>query len=869
MLCDGLSARKVIEQALMTNANLSSGAFEPPRFSFSLPSRPQVFVLALDRSAVAGSNFDRTVTTPFRRWESLRSSLFRFIARLPVDSRLAIISYGGRSGGAVVNLPPTAVTAANRAGLHGRIPRRPTDLDASAATDETCLDCALKAAFKLMRKSRDDTSVEGTLVIATGAAMGNGVSEKSFRTVRENRLPVYSVALSGGGGSKKDLTAAPLTEFGSSFVIPTGQEVSGPEYSTHLALALSAILRETSSAKLSSSLLDRRLPNVDNLLSGTFVVEEHQRRNVWVVATAEDERDVESFEVLSPSGERHAFPTYRHGLAYFALPGLSEPGIWSYNVKLYQTLASHYPVHLEVVAEPSSEEEAVALRSWRAAGDSHEIYIYAELRQGSLPVLDASVIATVHRPGGDSVEIELRDLGTGYPDVTAGDGVYSSYFTDLSPRSGAYQVTVRATHNDGKARTPKLAASLNADDNVCCGSAAPVSYTVPTGPFTRHIAGPSFHVEQAANFYIRQGGGSGLVNDVFPPSRITDFTVDNYLEESLFVTLRWTAPGGDFDRGKAFRYEIRCYTNRAALRDENFADMSIPVHTTLVPAPEEQGTEQRCTVGVPWPNEVFYYAIVAFDEAGNRGRISNTIAVHIKEEQPSTASSLFNEVEVDGPEAVRRRDEAGIATNHLNIVVTAACVTSALLVILIALAVMAVRRRLAKNAGANTSAASDEDGCSYEGDDESKLASTLKRIIPASVGVSANVNLWKPDDADDAKKPGGCSPTSDYSSQRSGSLPSTISWHQKATSQAACCGQSAVTSVYSGAEEDCQLAPRISVMEDYSVYRDLSNLSHCGGDYVSFSQLPDELRKFVTALPPPPPPPTYLHDMSERHESLV
>merc|ERR1712130_469899 len=94
---------------------------------------------------------------------------------------------------------------------------------------------------------------------------------------------------------------------------------------------------------------------------------------------------------------------------------------------------------------------------------------------------------------------------------------------------------------------------------------------------------------------------------------------------------------GDFTMGKAFRYEIRCFTAQEALSEENFGEQGILVHSSLVPSPDVQGVEQRCTVGVPWPNEVFYYAIVAFDAAGNRGEVSNSIAIYVNE--PITTTS--------------------------------------------------------------------------------------------------------------------------------------------------------------------------------------------------------------------------------------
>ena len=46
----------------------------------------------------------------------------------------------------------------------------------------------------------------------------------------------------------------------------------------------------------------------------------------------------------------------------------------------------------------------------------------------------AAVVALVTRPDGTVVEVRLRDDGAGYPDITAGDGIYSAYFTQFSHR---------------------------------------------------------------------------------------------------------------------------------------------------------------------------------------------------------------------------------------------------------------------------------------------------------------------------------------------------------------------------------------------------------------------------------------------------
>jgi hypothetical protein len=108
----------------------------------------------------------------------------------------------------------------------------------------------------------------------------------------------------------------------------------------------------------------------------------------------------------------------------------------------------------------------------------------------------------------------------------------------------------------------------------------------------------------------------------------------------MFVTLAWTAPGDDLTLGRAFRYEIRCFTAKEALSQGNFGEQGILVHSSLVPVPEPRSKEQRCTVSVPWPNEVFYYAIVAFDAVGNRGEVSNMVSVYVEESVTTLAQEL-------------------------------------------------------------------------------------------------------------------------------------------------------------------------------------------------------------------------------------
>ena len=73
----------------------------------------------------------------------------------------------------------------------------------------------------------------------------------------------------------------------------------------------------------------------------------------------------------------------------------------------------------------------------------------------------------------------------------------------------------------------------------------------------------------------------------------------------------------------------------------NFGSKGILVHSDSLPQPAVYGANQSCTASVPWTNQLFYYAIVAFDDRDNRGPISNLITVYIHEETTTTTTTTL------------------------------------------------------------------------------------------------------------------------------------------------------------------------------------------------------------------------------------
>ena len=425
----------------------------------------------------------------------------------------------------------------------------------------------------------------------------------------------------------------------------------------------------------------------------------------------------------------------------------------------------------------------------------------------------------------------------------------------------------------------------------CCGSSLPFSFTVPTTPFTRHTLAGSFFVQEGSQFYLRQG--SPHRNDVYPPSRITDFQLHNYLEDSLYVTLVWTAPGNDFDYGRAFRYEIRCYTNREALREENFTDMGILVHTSLIPVPDEYGREQRSTVGIPWPNEVFYYAIVAYDEEGNRGEVSNVISVFAEEKpQTPTPSMGFDAAGLLDNDVYPLHESQPLRSGDSDtlIYIVSGVISALLIVILLIVVATLLRARWNKQIKQSSSSQI------YVKDFDSSLGGTLKKV--ASLPDITKDNTVNSGDGDSEKDSIHKSPLPSISDNLSwryltpsgphvpnratgqevagvhrvlAAPPSHASYHAQPPSTD--------SSMYSSNDSETTASaefilggptlPRISIMEDYTVYRDLSHLDSLGTqpEYFSISQLPKELQGL--SIVPYSPGFDTMDSQKRRHISLV
>jgi len=95
-------------------------------------------------------------------------------------------------------------------------------------------------------------------------------------------------------------------------------------------------------------------------------------------------------------------------------------------------------------------------------------------------------------------------------------------------------------------------------------------------------------------------------------------TLCHAADESVSVTLQWTAPGDDSTRGRATTYDLR--QSLTPITELNFSSATA---ITGLPVPQTAGTPESFTVGGLTSGVEYYFALRTKDDAGNWSKISN------------------------------------------------------------------------------------------------------------------------------------------------------------------------------------------------------------------------------------------------------
>ncbi|MFD0674544.1 S-layer homology domain-containing protein [Cohnella sp. GCM10027633] len=145
---------------------------------------------------------------------------------------------------------------------------------------------------------------------------------------------------------------------------------------------------------------------------------------------------------------------------------------------------------------------------------------------------------------------------------------------------------------------------------------------------------------------------SGSLPDTRAPGQVTNLTAAKPTTTTL--RLNWKAPGDDGAAGKADSYEIRYHTSE--ITTANWADAT---NVASPPAPLGGGTAQKFVVNGLNADTLYYFALIAKDEAGNVSPLSNV------------ASARTEPLDVTNPTDVTDLNVAFVSGNAVRLTWTA------------------------------------------------------------------------------------------------------------------------------------------------------------------------------------------------------
>ncbi|XP_077497513.1 calcium-activated chloride channel regulator 1-like [Amblyomma americanum] len=312
-----------------------------------------------------------------------------------------------------------------------------------------------------------------------------------------------------------------------------------------------------------------------------------------------------------------------------AIPSPAMVGTWT----LHMTSPTSTPVKVSVrvESEPRTKDEQmleVSCRGMRQhVNKFDESVILAEIKKGKKVVLDAVVLATVHRPekNPQAITIALHDDGLD-PDVQENDGVYSEYFIDFIGK-GIYPVKVEVSNqnatrldypfsdSDSSITTSMLQDTMGADAGTSWDPESDFpefQYEYPLEMFeiVEFPEDPPSPTAETMEDFQRAAscGHLNVTKDItikqVPPGKILDFAVKDVRpgkRNSCLVQLTWTWPGAHIKSGKASALEIRAakesmdltydFENQVEITEANVAEGNLD--------PKPPGDQHNVTLSLP------------------------------------------------------------------------------------------------------------------------------------------------------------------------------------------------------------------------------------------------------------------------------
>ncbi|XP_027464096.1 calcium-activated chloride channel regulator 1 [Zalophus californianus] len=488
----------------------------------------------------------------------------------------------------------------------------------TVASGGTSICSGLRSAFAVIRKK---FSTDGSEIVLLTDGEDNTISS-CFNEVKQSGAVIHTVAL--GPSAAKELEELPQMTGGMQMYASDQAQNNG------LIDAFGALSSGNAAVSQRAIQLESRGLMLQNnqWMNGTVLVDSTVGNDTLFLITWTTQHP--QILLHDPSGKKQdGFVVDTNTkMAYLQIPGTAKVGTWSYSLQ-----ASSQTLTLTVTSRASSATLPPITVTSKMNKDTGKfpspMAVYAKIHQGSSPILRATVTAVIESVNGKTVTLELLDNGAG-ADATKDDGIYSRYFMAYDT-NGRYSVKVWALGGINAASqrvTPQQNGAMYMPGWIENGE---IKWNPPRPEISKNdLQGNQVCFSRASlgGSFVASGVPQAPIPDLFPPCQITDLKAK--IHGDKFINLTWTAPGDDYDHGRAHKYIIRVSASILDLRDK--FNESLQVNTSDL-FPKEANSKEVFVFtpeNIPFENGTdLFIAVQAVDKSNLKSEISNIVGVSL------------------------------------------------------------------------------------------------------------------------------------------------------------------------------------------------------------------------------------------------
>lgn len=590
-------------------------------------------------------------------WNYMRAAIRKWVHYdLPSNTDVGVILANGTASDKVLPLKELNLDR-NRDAVSSFIPYSPSE-----SSKPGCLNCAIKDAIEMLREKSENAGPASNVIVVIAPGMDYNTDYKTLTTrAKENKIRIVTVNYPEVSRLQPLDILAQKTD-GSSYTVLENKQNKDDTYLvtyfdlTNTLFNIGQKYFEGDRARLPIEIHRREIVDmVDETsasskhrgVTGSFMLDATMGEPAYffVYTHRGDSPMISTFTLTSPNGVTYSTKSdARLSVKQLTLQtSINETGTWTYFIK--RDNGYPQPHYVQVLATPrSTNGNVIRARAWiRRSETGGPIRIYAEVKKGDLPIRSAHVEVTMTNFQCNSTydcskTFRLLDTGSGDPDITRGDGIYSRYFSAAETGPGIYnfEISISDNGNTAYSLSDDAVADTKRKYEPCCGSVIQTPSKQPLPPFQRILPNITIFIskEQLKGPTVIPGMPERLVG------KIGDLKSE--LVDGGKVRLSWTSP--DLGGHVVARYEVK-YAIAISDIVDNFETAAV-LWTHNQAHPYSIGDETSFTLNMTSEPSLIgrplYFAIRAYSQLAAdapASEVSNFVRVFVPKPTPPTPAT--------------------------------------------------------------------------------------------------------------------------------------------------------------------------------------------------------------------------------------